>query len=291
MASSFLIKHPRLNPLKFSFSGTYRTITSSLRTFPDFIVVGFPKCGTKSLFSYVIQHPNIGIAARRGKYFFDVNYWRGIGWYKAHFPTVGEKNNLKKQNAGYCIGEYTARYMMYYPAAKRIKELIPDVKPIALLRNPTDGVYSQYHFKKSWGFEKMTFDEAVADNEKRLENWNYMVKNDLLRRENHAAVNTPYMSVRKYAKHLKEWFKYFPQENFLLLQTEKMSNESEIQDTVNKVFNFLGLSEHNIKDFTRKNVNKYKKMSSKTRDILIEYFKPYNAELEKMLNRKFNWDV
>ena len=137
----------------------------------------------------------------------------------------------------------------------------------------------------------MTFDEAIADNEKRLENWNYMVKNDLLRRENHAATNTPYMSVRKYAEHLKEWFKVLPQKQFLFLQTEKMSNKSEIHDTVNKVFSFLGLPEHNIKDFTRKNVNKYEKMSSKTRDSLIEYFKPYNAELEKMLNRKFNWDV
>jgi len=98
MPNSWLIKHPRVNPLKFSFDGTYRTLTSSSRTFPDFIVAGFPKCGTKSLFSYVIQHPNIGIAARRGKYFFDVNYWRGVGWYRAHFPTVNEKSNIKKQN-------------------------------------------------------------------------------------------------------------------------------------------------------------------------------------------------
>lgn len=291
MPNSWLIKHPRLNPLKFSLDGTYRTVTSSLRTFPDFILTGFEKCGTKSLFSYVTQHPNIGIAARRGKYFFDVNYWRGIGWYKAHFPTLNEKNNLKKQNGAYCVGEYTARYMMYYPTAQRIKELIPNVKLIVLLRNPATGVYSQYHFKKMLGFEKMSFDEAIADEQKRLENWKFMVKNDLLRRENYAATNTPYLSLRKYAKHLKEWFNIIPQKQFLFLQTEKMSNESQIQDTVNKVFSFLGLPEHNIKDFARKNVNKYEKMSSETRDFLIDFYKPYNEELEKQLNMKFNWEV
>jgi len=85
-------KHPRLNPLNFSINGTFRTLTIPLRTLPDFILVGFSKCGTHSLFSYVTQHPNIGIPSRKGKYYFDASYWRGSGWYKAHFPTLIYKN-------------------------------------------------------------------------------------------------------------------------------------------------------------------------------------------------------
>jgi len=220
--NTFLVKHPRLNPYRFSLDGTYRTLTSSSRTFPDFILAGFPKSATKSLFSYIAQHPNIGVAAKRGKYFFDTNYWRGLGWYKAHFPTVKEKENLIKQNGGYCIGEYTARYMMYYPSINRIKELIPNVKLIAVIRNPTDAVFSQYHFKKSWGVEEMSLEEAIEDDQNRLENWKYMVKNDLLRRENHAKTHTPYLSLRKYAEHLKEWFEVFPREQFLFFADRKI---------------------------------------------------------------------
>jgi len=74
------------------------------------------------------------------------------------------------------------------------------------------------------------------------------------------------------------------------LQTEKLSNESEIQDAANKVFDFLELPEHKITDFTRKNITKSYNVNPEIRDRLIDFFKPYNEELEKLLNMKFNWE-
>ena len=286
--SNWLIKHPQLNPLKFSFDGTYRTLTSSSRTFPDFMVIGFPKCGTKSLFSYVKQHPNIGTPTDYGKYFFDTNFNRGVGWYKAHYPTVKQKKMLKEKNGAYCMGDYSARYMMYYPSALRIKKLVPNAKLIVVLRNPADRAYSQFNFKKKWD-DSLSFHDTIEEDEKRLQNWEYLVENDLITRESHVEVKTPYFTMGKYARHLKEWFKVFPKEQFHFVPTDNMSDDVAIQKTVTKVFKFLGLPDYEITEFGRKNVGSYEKIDVEERKILRDYYKPHNEELERLLDMKFNW--
>ena len=69
-----------------------------------------------------------------------------------------------------------------------------------------------------------------------------------------------------------------------------MSNEIDIQKTVSKVFSFLGLPDHKIKDFSRKNVESYEKINAKERNALRDFYEPYNKELEKLLDMKFNWN-
>ena len=294
--SSWLIKHPQVNPLKFSFDGAYRRFTASSRTLPDFQVIGFPRCGTKSLFSYVTQHPNIGKPTTYGKYFFNTNYHRGVNWYKSHYPTVKTKMRLKKENGAYVIGDYSASYMMWYHSALRIKKLIPNPKLIVVLRNPVDRAYSQFNRKEMTvqyrddEVDASSFADAINEDEKRLQNWEYMLKNDLIVRENHVSTHTPYLTMGKYVVHLKEWFKVFPKEQFHFVSTDEMSNEFGIQKTVSKVFSFLGLPDHKIKDFSRKNVESYEKINAKERNALRDFYEPYNKELEKLLDMKFNWN-
>ena len=94
---NWLLNHPRLNPYNLSYERTSRTITSSSRLLPDFIIIGYHKCGTTSLYDYICQHPNIGSASRKEIHYFDLSFWRGIGWYRTHFPTIYEKNNIEKK--------------------------------------------------------------------------------------------------------------------------------------------------------------------------------------------------
>ncbi|WP_019503571.1 sulfotransferase domain-containing protein [Pleurocapsa sp. PCC 7319] len=37
-----------------------RILTSPIRRMPDFLIIGAQKCGTTSLFDFLVQHPNIG---------------------------------------------------------------------------------------------------------------------------------------------------------------------------------------------------------------------------------------
>ena len=60
---------------------------------------------------------------------------------------------------------------------------------------------------------------------------------------------------------------------------------------INNVFEFLSLPSYDKIDFEKKcNVSKYEPMSSSSRKILMEFFKPHNKSLYKFLNRNFEWN-
>ena len=64
-----------------------------------------------------------------------------------------------------------------------------------------------------------------------------------------------------------------------------------IQRILDQVFNFLGLNPFKIDYPKRLNVGNYKeKMNEDTKKFLIEYFKPHNERLYKLLQRDFGWD-
>ena len=83
---SWLLRHPFFNPFGFSLSRFFRILTSTMRTMPDFIIIGYTKSGSTALYDYLIQHPNITQAARKEIHFFDISYWRGHNWYRSYFP-------------------------------------------------------------------------------------------------------------------------------------------------------------------------------------------------------------
>ena len=62
------------------------------------------------------------------------------------------------------------------------------------------------------------------------------------------------------------------------------------QQVLDKIFEFLNLSSFQLKQEERWNVGKYEKMKASTRKILVDYFKPYNERLYKLLGQNFGWD-
>ena len=54
-----LENHPDFYSGRLSKRNIFRSLTSNQRTLPDFMIIGEAKCGTTSLYNYLIQHPNI----------------------------------------------------------------------------------------------------------------------------------------------------------------------------------------------------------------------------------------
>ena len=83
--SSWLIRHPKYHPSAMIKPGIMRVITGPFRVLPDFLIIGASKCGTTSLYNYLIQHPNIYPAKTK-----EVNYFGRYStiWYRPNFPTV-----------------------------------------------------------------------------------------------------------------------------------------------------------------------------------------------------------
>ncbi|WP_052755399.1 sulfotransferase domain-containing protein [Candidatus Nitrosotenuis cloacae] len=286
---NWLLKHPRLNPYNISLDRTLRTITSFFRLKPDFIIIGYHKCGTTSLYDYICQHPNVGHASRKEIHYFDLAYWRGPGWYRTYFPTIFTKKKIeKKTKHRFTTGEASPLYVIHPFAPQRIHKLIPNVKIIILLRNPVDRAYSHYQHAYLADQEFASFEETINEDDDR---WNVFIKqlsNDEIHDYDVKYIKTPYRSFGKYIDHIKLWYETFPKDQILVLKLEDL--ESNLHDTLKQTFLFLGLPNFTIKNTEKKNVREYDKMEAKTRNLLLDYYRPYNKKLEEFLERQLNWN-
>ena len=285
---SWLLRHPKINPFKILIPGMFRIITSPIRVNPDFFIIGVAKCGTTSLYDYLIQHPQIISAAQKEILFFDELHYMGILWYKSYFFTYIKKYFKKiLKNTDLITGEANPNYIFHPLAPKRIFDKYPNNKFIIILRNPVDRAYSDYNMKIKMNMESLSFEDALKAEKRRLEG----EKEKILTEEKYFSYNqTAYSYLNRgiYIDQIKIWMNLFPKEQFLILRTEDL--ESNPNTVLKQTFEFLNLPDFTVQNTSHKNVGKYKEMNSDTRKWLIEYFKPHNEKLYKYLERDFQWD-
>lgn len=265
----------------------FRLLTSLIRVYPAFLIIGAQKCGTSSLYEYLIRHPCVRPPFTKEVHFFDNNYSMGINWYKANFPTFFQKYSLKIKKLNFMTGESGPSYLYHPRSPKRVSKTIPKVKSIVILRNPVDRAYSNYQMVVKMGHETLSFEEAIKSEKKRLQG----EKEKILENENYSFLNYglySYLHRGIYVDQIKEWLKFFPKEQLLVLKTEDLkNNQSKI---LKKVCAFLSIPNYKLNEDLKYNVQKYKEMKKETRGHLVEFFKPHNERLCKYLNRNFDWN-
>ena len=285
----WFLRHPKLNPFEVFRFGAFRALTSSFRVLPDFIIIGAAKCGTTSLYNYMIQHPDIYQASRKEIHYFDLHR---TGWYRSNFPTIFLKNRTKKNKKLFVTGEATPNYLFFPNVPKEVLKECPNAKFIVLLRNPIDRAYSHFQHQGRKNLvdsreeerENLSFDEAV---EERLEGeWGEISKDKAYPTEEFR--NRSYLSRGIYVDQLERWMKYFPKEKFLIIRTEEFNEDS--QGVLNRIFNFVGVSEFKVENLKKMNAGRYENMDKSTRKYLVDYFKLHNQRLAKLLDVDFNWD-
>ena len=163
-ARNWLRQHPHLRASYNQNKLRLRLITTHLvgRKLPDFIIIGAQKSGTTSLYDFLIKHPAIAPAAKKELHYFSVQYARGELWYRSNFPTnLSRSAFYKKTTQRLLSGEASPLYLFYPMVPDRMKEILPDVKLIVILRNPVDRAYSHYHHSLRKNMEPMSFERAV----------------------------------------------------------------------------------------------------------------------------------
>ena len=148
---------------------------------PNFLIIGAPKAGTSSLYYYLKQHPEIYLSRIKEPYFFafenDSKGFQGPGdreRYKYAVKSLEEYCKLfEPVTTETAIGEASTAYMNSKSAPFKIKQHIPKVKLIAILRNPTDAAYSSYlHLLRDGDETIKNFDLALQAEKKRIQqNW------------------------------------------------------------------------------------------------------------------------
>ena len=284
---SWFLDHPSFNPYRFSLKRNCRILTSNMRLLPDFLVIGSSKSGTTSFHYYITQHPNI--VAERNIHFFDHASHNGIKWYRAYFPTKTYKNYKKLvHKKKLIVGDQTATYLFHPLVSKRVYNTIPNAKLIVILRNPVDRAYSDYQHQVREGVETRTFEDAIKSELKRIE---------IGKKEPSFIMNIDdfiihpvfsYLRYGIYVDFIKAWMQFFTKEQFLILPTYELNNNHE--EFLKRAFEFLNVPNCKVNGLERKNVGEYKKLDESTRKLLVDYYKPHNERLFKLLGKNFGWD-
>ena len=281
-------QHPTVRQLRhrLSLKRLLRQLTASQRRMPDYVIVGAQKSGTTSLWCYLNEHPRVEPALVKEMHYFDNNFHRGEAWYRMHFPLREERLGDDAERT--LTGESSPYYMFHPLAAKRLAASVPRVKLIFLLRNPVDRAFSHYQFKLRRRQEVLSFEEAIAAEEGRLQG------------EEERLVDEPgyfstahdwfsYLARGRYLEQLVRWESLFRSDQILILDSESLFRRPE--ETYLQVLEFLGLENWRPEQFGNRFPGKYReRMCDATRQRLVEYFAPYNRQLYQHLNREFSWD-
>ena len=148
---------------------------------PIFLLVGAAKSGTTSLFNYLTQHSDIYIPEVKECRFFSQlpKNFNGLG--AEFFPNSGITDErvyfkLFCEHEDKVCGDMSNDYLYYYEKSiKNIKKYLGnEIKIVIVLRNPVDRAYSNYMHHIRDGWENISFEQALDDENRRIEeNWGW----------------------------------------------------------------------------------------------------------------------
>lgn len=122
---------------------------------PNFFLVGAPKCGTSSFYFHLRKHPDVFLPTNKEPFYFTPNEIESV--------SLEEYSRLYRSAQGYnAIGDMSTTYLLDEQAPQRIFKVAPAAKIIASLRDPVVRAHSDFNFARSLGLEPLSnFHQAV----------------------------------------------------------------------------------------------------------------------------------
>lgn len=133
---------------------------------PNFLVIGAARAGTTALYNFLVQHPQVFMSENKEPGFFMLEGTQIENPYSTREYAVNDLETYQSLFADVkpehvAIGEATTGYLSSQYVPVRVKQRIPDVKLIALLRNPIDRAYSEYELLLRAGRETRSFEDVI----------------------------------------------------------------------------------------------------------------------------------
>ncbi|NOQ64219.1 MAG: sulfotransferase [Methyloprofundus sp.] len=263
----------------------YEKATAANRALPNFIIIGAQKAGTSSLHRHLAQHPQLIASCIKEVHFFDGgldpavdNFKQGPLWYRSHFPL---QKKLKAQQKTF---ESSPLYLFNPDVAERIHQLIPDIKIIVLLRDPSQRAISHYFKEQRRGKESLAIFEAMLAEEQRIEP---IVQQRDFKNEKYRHYS--YKSRGLYREQLERYYSHFAREQILVINSEYFL--SSIERSLMQVFEFVGVdATFKVPDLQPRNVGINRvKVAPEVTEYLNRYFSPHNQALYDLVSKDFGW--
>ncbi len=256
-------------------------LSSFLRSYPNFLILGEAKCGTTSLFNYLVQHPQILPTFKKEVHFFDLNYHKGKLWYKAHFPTRFAMTGDK------ITGESSPYYLLHPLAPERVYNLLPEAKLIVMIRDPVERAYSHYQHQVRSGLEHLSFEDAIEQESTRLNDYKSKIKRKALSNSLYFQIYS-YLERGKYINQLKHWLNWFGFNSMKIIKSEDFFDSPD--HNLNEIFDFLGVQQVDMHIDTIYNTGEYSGIKKETEAYLRDFFKGYNEQLSAFLGQDFYYN-
>ncbi|KAK7872831.1 hypothetical protein R5R35_006706 [Gryllus longicercus] len=185
------------------------------RKFPDTLIIGVKKGGTRALLEFIRLHPDVR-AAGSEVHFFDRFYSKGLQWYRHHMPPTLE---------GQVTMEKTPSYFVTREVPQRVHQMNPATKLLVVVRDPVTRAISDYTQAASKKPGMRRFEELAFLNGS----------------SGSGLVDTSWGPVKigVYARHLERWLQCFSLNQLLFVSGERLIVDPAAE--IARVQDFLGL--------------------------------------------------
>lgn len=260
--------------------------TFGSKKFPQAIIIGVKKGGTRALLEFLRIHPDVR-AVGAEPHFFDRFYDKGLEWYRNLMPRTLE---------GQVTMEKTPSYFVTKEAPVRVYTMSPGTKLIVVVRDPVTRAVSDYTQTLSKNPGLPSFQDLA------------------LRNASAGLVDAAWSAVRigLYAEHLENWLLHFPSSHILFVSGERLV--SDPAGEMGRVQDFLGLkrvvSDKHFYFNQTKGFPCLKKPEGSSRprclgkskgrphpqippDVLQrlrDFYRPFNLRFYQMTGQDFGWD-
>ncbi|MBE2236193.1 MAG: sulfotransferase [Caldilineaceae bacterium] len=209
---------------------------------PDFIVIGGQRCGTTALFTALRQHPEIFMPSRKEPRFFAFvdQPFLFVGPGAEHFRqgVVSDRADYQAMFATAAplqrCGEASPVYLSAAQAsasAVAMHQLAPDVRLIAILRQPAERTYSAYWHHRRLGIEPLADFRAAlaAEDSRRDAGW---------------LPGFDYRANSRYAANLRPYLSLFPRHQVCIVLYESWRQTPAA--VLKQIVSFIGVSEREL---------------------------------------------
>ncbi|KAA8585054.1 heparan sulfate glucosamine 3-O-sulfotransferase 6 [Etheostoma spectabile] len=260
--------------------------TFGTKRFPQAIIIGVKKGGTRALLEFLRIHPDVR-AVGTEPHFFDRFYDRGLEWYRNLMPRTLD---------GQITMEKTPSYFVTKEAPSRVCIMNCQTKLIVVVRDPVTRAVSDYTQTLSKNPGLPSFQSLALKN------------------STTGLIDTTWSAVRigLYAKHLENWLQYFPLSHFLFVSGERLV--SDPAGEMGRVQDFLGLKRvvsdkhfyfNQTKGFPclkkpegssrprclgKSKGRPHPHIPSEILQRLRDFYRPFNHRFYQMSGQDFGWD-
>ncbi|XP_029293913.1 heparan sulfate glucosamine 3-O-sulfotransferase 6-like [Cottoperca gobio] len=260
--------------------------TFGTKRFPQAIIIGVKKGGTRALLEFLRIHPDVR-AVGAEPHFFDRFYDKGLEWYRNLMPRTLD---------GQITMEKTPSYFVTKEAPSRVCTMNCQTKLIVVVRDPVTRAVSDYT-------------QTLSKNPGLPSFQNLALKNSTT-----GLIDTTWSAVRigLYAKHLENWLQHFPLSRFLFVSGERLV--SDPAGEMGRVQDFLGLKRvvsdkhfyfNQTKGFPclkkpegssrprclgKSKGRPHPQIPSEVLQRLRDFYRPFNHRFYQMSGQDFGWD-